>query len=112
MRRFLFLALLAGCLLPPPGPARAQATADQLNKLSLEALTATPSGGGRSSGAYPSHRYYHSYAARRFRRTGVARSRYYGYVARRSYARPAFHRRFAYHRPVYHRPAYHPRYRR
>ena len=98
MRRFLFLALLAASLMPLPGPARAQATADQLNKLSLEALTATPAG-GRSSGASASRRYYHSYAARRFRRTGMVRSRYYGHVSRRAYVRsergrrPVFHSR-------------------
>ena len=94
MRRFLFLALLAGSLLPLPGPARAQATADQLNRLSLEALTATPPG-GRSSGASASRRYYRSYATRRFRRTGAVRSRYYGPAGRRSYAHAVGARRYA-----------------
>lgn len=67
MRRFLFLALLAGSLLPLPGPAQAQATADQLNRLSLEALTAPSAGGGRS-GRATVHRSYQgrSYGGSRY----------------------------------------------
>ena len=63
MRRFLFLAVLAASLLPFTGPAQAQATADQLNKLSLEALTARPTGGGGGGGGYVRRSYrpaYHS----------------------------------------------------
>ena len=84
MRRFLFLALLAASLLP--GPVRAQATADQLNKLSLEALTARPAGGG--GGGYTPRTYHRSYAARRY----PAHSGYRSYAARRFYAHGAGYR--------------------
>ena len=42
MRRLLLLAALLAGLLSAPGPSSAQLTTDQLNKLSLEALTAPP----------------------------------------------------------------------
>ena len=63
MRRLLFLGLALATLWPLAETARAQATADQLNKLSLEALTAPSRGGGSSrslprpgSGVHYAHR--------------------------------------------------------
>ncbi|WP_158746808.1 hypothetical protein [Acidisphaera sp. L21] len=135
MRRFLLLAVLAASLLPLAGPARAQVTTDQLNKLSLEALTARPAGGGGGGGYAPRRSYRPAY-----RRSYRAASRYYAprhyasrYSAqgRRHYAdapryrgravvrhqrgpairsdralRPTYHRP-TYNRPTYNRPAYH-----
>ena len=105
MRRLLIIVLLAASLLPGAGPVHAQATADQLNKLSLEALTAPPprgsGGGGYARRSYRSSRrsyapYRHSYARRGRTRPG------YGYgsvrhrrgasrrsVGRRAYAHPS-----------------------
>ena len=86
MRRLLWLALLAASLLPFSGPARAQATADQLNRLSLEALTATPPGGGGGGGGGYSRRIYRpSYhgSGRTYARVSSYRGRQYG----RRYAR-------------------------
>ena len=90
MRRLLVLLLVAACLLPEAGPVRAQATADQLNKLSLEALTTPAPGGNPGSYRRSAHRSsyrglgrgYRSYARHSYtRRRG-------GYRAvRRSYAR-------------------------
>jgi hypothetical protein len=95
VRLLLILALLA-CMLAPG--ARAQATADQLNKLSLEALTA-PSARGSGGGGYaPARRSYgyrsyagHSYAHRSYASRSYARP-YYA----RHYARPAWHARRSY----------------
>lgn len=94
MRRLLMLLLLALTLMPEAGPANAQATTDQLNRLSLEALT-TPAPGG-NPGARGSYR---SYSSRSYYR-GRARSRsayHRSYRSRgRSYrhsARPHYHRR-------------------
>ena len=112
MRLVLFLAiLLAG--LPLAAPVQAQATADQLNRLSLEALTARPSGGGgyerrsfapRYRGAYRTRSSYRgrSYRARRYSphyRSYARPAPYrhgYGRSGYRSYSRAATHR--AYHR--------------
>ena len=74
MRRFL--VLLAGSLLPLPGPAHAQATADQLNRLSLEALTAPSAGGGRSGRVTA----YRSSQRRSYSRSRYAYARHAGYV--------------------------------
>ena len=76
------LLLLAASLFAEAGPVRAQATADQLNKLSLEALTAPSAGGGGG---------------------GYGRS-YWGHAARRSYARSP--RRAGYSRNSYGRHSY------
>ena len=127
MRRVLMLLLVAAWLLPGAGPAAAQATSDQLNKLSLEALTAPAPGGNpgpshyrpsyarsyhrsfsRPSYATPAHRSYR-YAARspthyaRARFATASRIRHVSY-RRASYtvhnARPAtlYHRRTRYSR--------------
>jgi hypothetical protein len=76
------LLLLAVSLFAEAGPVRAQATADQLNKLSLEALTAPPAGGGGGYGRR-SYRPVRSYAStgrrsygRSSRRVSDRRSRY------------------------------------
>jgi hypothetical protein len=129
MRRFLFLAVLAASLLPFNGPAQAQATADQLNKLSLEALTAPPAGGG--GGGYgrrsyhPAYhaRYHRPYRGRSYARLSYAHARRYHYVppyrvalryARGHRAvyrahvvyrgRPVVHRSVRVRPAVYHRP--------
>ena len=89
MRRLLILLLLAVCLVPEAAPVQAQATADQLNKLSLEALT-TPAPGGNPG---PTRRSYHgsSYRSLGYRSGGyrAAATRSSGH--RRSY-RSAAHR--------------------
>jgi hypothetical protein len=86
VRMILSLALLI-CLLAPG--ARAQATADQLNKLSLEALTAPPARGSGGGGYAPARRSYvpRSYASRSYAHARPA------WHARRSYAaaRPSHH---------------------
>ena len=96
MRRFLILTLMAVSLLSVPVVVRAQATADQLNKLSLEALTARPSGGGYAPSA--TRRAY--YQPRRYRRVSYAR------YHRVSYAR--YHR--TWRRPYVQSARYRPRY--
>ena len=108
IRTLLSLVLLA-CLLAPG--ARAQATADQLNKLSLESLTATPPRGS-GSGYAPARRYpaplgYHpaprQYGAPRYapRHAVPYRARRAPYTAHR-YAPP----RRGYHPAPVHRPVY------
>ena len=79
MRRLLCLALLAASLLPSCGPARAQATADQLNRLSLEALTAQPPGGGGGGGGNSRRSYRPTYhrSARSYARVSERRGRSY-----------------------------------
>ena len=89
MLRTLVVAALAGWL-AFGGPAQAQATADQLNKLSLESLTAPPPGGGgyratpRRSHAVRANR---SYAARPVRHYGYGRrtARPHAYSRRQSF---------------------------
>ena len=81
MRRLLLLAILATCWLPLSRPAEAQATADQLNKLSLEALTARPAGGGGGG-----------YVRRTGRAAAYTRPRYQ--YARRYHDAPAYRRVF------------------
>ncbi len=93
MHRLAFLVLLAGSVLSFSGPARAQATADQLNKLSLEALTAPPPGGARS------------YQARSYTRFSPGRTRRAG-LARRPYTRVSRGYRFRYARPLTRSVAY------
>jgi hypothetical protein len=121
MRRFLFLAVLAASLLPLTGPAQAQATADQLNKLSLEALTAPPAGGGggtvrRSYRPAYHARYrprYHASYRRPYRGRRYARVSY-GHASRFHYVPPhrsmhaahvAYRGRPVVHRSVRVRPA-------
>ena len=112
MRRLLMSVLLLAALLPG-GPAGAQATADQLNKLSLEALT-TPAPGGNPGPRYGysprrysaprggGHRY--GYAPRRYGRRPVASARRsYRAPQRRRYAAPAYQRRNHYV-PNFYRP--------
>ena len=76
MRRVLMLLLVAAWLLPGAGPAAAQATPDQLNKLSLEALTAPAPGGNPGPSHYhPSYaRSYHRSYSRTFYATPAHRS--------------------------------------
>ena len=98
MRRVLSLAILAACLaLTSPGfvnaPAHAQATADQLNKLSLEALTAPPPRGSGSGRGY----------SRPTGRPATQRSFYRSYVRGHGTQR----RVTSYHR-LYGLPAAHP----
>ena len=82
MRILLLIFLTAAWLLPDAGPLRAQATADQLNKLSLEALT-TPAPGGNPGPHYGASRTYRtsrtSGASRRYARSG----RHYAGASRR-----------------------------
>ena len=77
MRRVLMLLLVAVWLLPEAGQAAAQATPDQLNRLSLEALT-TPAPGGN-----PGPTRYHRAYQRSFSRSVSRRS--YATRGRRSY---------------------------
>ena len=98
IRRVLMLVLLAASLLAPPHPAGAQATADQLNKLSLEALTAR-----QPMGSYtprPEHRPYRP--AGHARRYGSRRygSPHRGYAGRVTHAP-----RFAVRHPMTYRGA-------
>ena len=79
MRHVLFLALLLASALPLPGQAQ-----EGGDRLSLEALTATPPGGGEARHGYAQH----SYARRSLTRHGYTR---------RSYGR----------RAVYHGPGRH-----
>ncbi len=129
MRRFLFLAVLAASLLPLTGPVQAQATADQLNKLSLEALTAPPAGGGGGTvrrsyrPAYhasyrPRYRasYHRAYRGRAYASYSHLRrfhdvpphrsaSRYAVHPAHVAYrGRPVLHRSVHVRPAVYHRP--------
>ena len=93
VRFILSLALLA--FLFAPG-ARAQATADQLNKLSLEALTA-PAPPGSGGGGYGSarHSYVRSYAPHSYSHAYAPRSYAHAYArhsyTRRAYARSTWH---------------------
>ena len=97
MRRLLILLLLAACLMPEAGPVQAQATTDQLNKLSLEALT-TPAPGGNPGPSYRSRSYRGSGTHRSgYVRSGYRRARHYG-TARRGQG----DRRSAYHHRSYH----------
>ncbi len=135
VRLILSLALLA-CLFAPG--ARAQATADQLNKLSLEALTAPPprptGGYARAPHRWTPHRWAPRRSYRRYYRPApryhyraaphVWRPRYYHAVRPRyaaphryQYVRPHhWHARPHVHAPIRHpsaahRPAVHrPRY--
>jgi hypothetical protein len=107
MRCFVMLLLLAASLFGEAGPVRAQATADQLNKLSLEALTApSAGGGGYGRRSYRSTRSYASSGrrsyARGYRRSNTRRGRYGGYRAtagsrHRTAVRHAFGRSYRRH---------------
>ncbi len=74
MRRFWLMVLVAACLLPEIAVVQAQGTVDQMNKLSLEALTTPAPGGnpGRSYGHRSTQRsFYHRLSGRRsFRSRG------------------------------------------
>ncbi len=84
MRHVLFLALLLATALPLPGQAQ-----EGGDRLSLEALTATPPGGGEPRHSYARHSYAsHGYAQRSLIRHGYARPSY----ARRSYGRHSYAR--------------------
>ncbi len=105
MRRLLILLLLAACLMPGAGPAQAQATADQLNRLSLEALT-TPAPGGNPGSS-------RSYRRSSYRGSGSYRSAYRRSGYRRSVERRSGYRSARYHTSGYRSGTYHtsrPRY--
>lgn len=117
MRMIISLVVLV-CLLAPG--ARAQATADQLNKLSLESLTATPPRGSGGGGYAPAHRpAYHgryaspphrsAYSNRHFRARSrsVWRRPHHG-VAPRPHWRPRPH----WSRPAHRASPYTPRFYR
>jgi hypothetical protein len=123
VRKTLSLAVLALWLASAGVPAWAQATADQLNKLSLEALTAPPS---RPAGGYapaprrasPYRGHYraapHSWQAPRYRAARPSFARPYRYSRPRSYSRPRGHavpyvRAPGVHRVSPHGPSLHPR---
>jgi hypothetical protein len=97
--RLIFSLVLLACLIAPG--VRAQATADQLNKLSLEALTAPPARGSGGGGAYsPSARHHPAWLPHRS----------YGRGAYRSYGRAVYRPHDRYQAPHYGRraPSYHP----
>ena len=96
MRRFLLLVLLLASLLPIT--ARAQATADQLNRVSLEALTARPAGGGGGGYGRAPHR---ASSYRYHGRRSYAHRGYRHYAAGSSYRGRVHHSRYAYHRRPY-----------
>lgn len=82
-------------------PAWAQASADQLNKLSLESLTAGGSGGGGGGGGYraaPHHSYAGRHYARYAPRRGFVRYHPHGRYGRH-YARYAPRHGFVRYRP-------------
>ncbi len=130
MRRLSILLLVAVWLLPEVGPARAQASPDQMNKLSLEALT-TPAPGGNpgSPGRRAYQRSFYRGLGRSHRRSSYGPRRYSyhprsGYQRRGAYRSSRSDRRTSYHRsrsyPSYHgyrshrtdRPRYVPAYHR
>ena len=111
MRRLLILLFAAVWLMPDAGPARAQASPDQMNKLSLEALT-TPAPGG-NPGSYHRRAYQRSAyrgISRRYRRSGygVRRTggRYGAAYRRQGFYRStrSYHRRVSYGGYRSHRP--------
>jgi hypothetical protein len=108
VRPILSLAILALWLASAGVPARAQATADQLNKLSLEALTAPPS---RSAGGYAPTP--HRAPARSYRSYRRATPRYRTAPRHRAtrpyrYSRPRGHAAAPHaHRPGAHRASPH-----
>ncbi len=112
MRRLSILLLVAVWLLPEVGPARAQASPDQMNKLSLEALT-TPAPGGNPGS--PGHRAYQRSFYRglsRYHRRASYGVRHYSYHARSGYQRRGSYRSSrSYYRTSYHRSRSHHSYR-
>ena len=111
MRRLLMILLIGLCLAPDADPARAQATPDQMNKLSLEALT-TPAPGGNpgSPGRRAYQRSFYRSIGRHssYRRPTYTRRGGTRYAPRSSYRRPGYarpsYRRSGYGRPSYRRP--------
>ncbi len=104
MRRLSILLLVAVWLLPEVGPARAQASPDQMNKLSLEALT-TPAPGGNpgSPGRRAYQRSFYS-GLSRYRQRSSYGARRYSYHPRSGYRRRGSYRSSrSYHQTGYHR---------
>lgn len=90
MYRPMLFVLAAACLLGCWTPVSAQLNTDQLNKLSLEALTAPPARGAYSPPAYHS---------RTDRPPAVRRPAYRAYAGRLRY-----HRAPTFQRPTFQRP--------
>jgi len=97
MRSRALLTVLMGWLFLAtaiPVPARAQATPEQLNRLSLDALTAPPPAAPRryspapqaSHGSYRAHAYRGSSRPRSTRSRSYGTSSFHSKKARRSYA--------------------------